>query len=230
MFLALLTGMLMFCLPLTVTLVIRSFFGAAADQCYLRHPLLPLALSFVPALVLKSRKFLMAAFGKIGFCLILELSMTALMFWFSPNFEPLFARQGLIVPPLLLAASAAGFFTKKLLLPQTLRFYFFATVGIGAIIDLTASLAGAATPGFILSLGISLLFVFLQFAHARILQERLKQEAFADRDLRTLIMNYGLIFSINLAGMMLTTHPMKMLLAFMFDDIAAKNAADIRRR
>ena len=220
-------AIVLFCLPLLSTLIIRSFYGAFINQLYLTHPLLPLAASFVPVLVLKTHKILILKFGKIFFCILFELSVSILMLGFSPNLEAVFHKQWLVILPLMFIASATGFFMKKIILPQKLRFYFFGTIGLGAIIDLILSLLGWCVPGLILCCGISLFFVFMQYAQARVLQGRLRKETFETSNLQNIVLNYGLIFSINLIGMMPTAHPMKLLLAFMFDDLAAKNVREI---
>lgn len=224
---ALLMSLLMFCLPLAVVLIIRFCCGEAL-QFYLQHPLLPMLFSFLPLAVLRWRLPLLKFFGKIGFCVILELSMTFLLLGFAPQFENLFAWQWLWTIPVMIAVTIAGFILKSLLLPQIVKFFFYALACLAAPADLVISIICDTTPGMILSAGIAILFVFLQFSQARVLQGRLDRKTFSDTELKNLTLNYALIFSINLTGMLLTTHPMKMCLAFMFDTLAAQRLTDLR--
>lgn len=223
---ALLASLLMFCLPLAASLIIRYYCGGFTDF-YLRHPLLPMMFSFLPIGILRYRKLLIRTFGKAGFCIILEMSMTVLLVGFSPQLERFFATQWLWTVPLMLAATISGFVMKRLLLPQVIKFFFFGLVVLAAIADLVITLCRGVDSGLILSIGIAILFVFLQFSHARVLQGRLERKTFSDTELKNLTLNYALIFSINLTGMLLTTHPMKMCLAFLFDSLAAKGASEI---
>lgn len=226
---ALLASLLMFCLPLSAALLFR-FYGASALEFYQNYPLLPMACSFLPLAVLKWRKPLIGRFGKIGFSILFELSLTVLLLGFAPEFEKLFARQWLWSIPLTLGAAAAGFMTQKLLLPQTVKIFFYWLVGFTALADLLLTFACGMHSGLVLSIGVSLLFVFLQFSQARILQGRLAQRTFTESVLKRLILNYALIFSINLVGILLTTHPMKICLAFVFDNLAAETQSGLRRR
>lgn len=224
---ALLMSLLMFCLPLAVVLIIRFCYGEAL-QSYLQHPLLPMLFSFLPLAVLRWRLPLLKIFGKIGFCVILELSMTSLLLGFSPQFESLFAWQWLWTIPVMIAVTIAGFVFKRLLLPQIVKFFFYALVCFGVLADLAITFICGTFPGWFLCIGIAILFVFLQFSHARVLQGRLERKIFSNVELKNLTLNYALIFSINLAGMLLTVHPMKLCLAFMFDTLAAQTPPDLR--
>lgn len=217
---ALLLSLLMLCLPLAVTLIIRSY-CSEVWEFYVRHPILPMVFSFLPIGVLQCRNFLIRICGKIGFCITLELSMTVLITGFSSQLDNLFVYQWLWTIPLMLVTTISGFMMKRILLPHSIKFFFFGLVGFAALADFIISITCNVHAGVILCIGIALLFVFLQFSHARILQGRLEQETFSDIELTNLLLNYALIFSINLTGMLLTAHPMKICLAFMFDNLAA---------
>lgn len=218
---ALIASLLMFCLPLAIVLIIRFYYGETLEF-YLQHPLLPMLFSFLPLGVLRCKEFLINHFGKIGFCVILELSLTFLLLGFAPQFESLFALQWLWTIPAMFAATIAGFVLKRLLLPQIVKFFFYALICFAVLADLAISFICDKFPGWLLCISIAALFVFLQFSHARILQGRLERKTFSDIELKNLMLNYALIFSINLTGMLLTTHPMKICLAFMFDMLAAR--------
>lgn len=225
-----LTGLLLFVVPLLSAVYIRSLYGETLEYVYKYFAIGVLLSACLPLAVLYFSKSLVRITGKYGFSLILACSLTFLMLFNNSGSEVLLKYQGILAVPLMAGATAYGFFSPhKIILPRLYTPLFYALTGVLGIIEIVNIIKGWLPSCIFLNVLLVLFFACLQAGQANILRHRLQREKVSDAELKILILNYGLIFAINFCGLLLSAHAMKICLAFMFDNIAAENAAKQRQ-
>ena len=225
-----LTGLLLFVVPLLSAVYIRSLYGETLEYVYKYFAIGVLLSACLPLAVLYFSKSLVRITGKYGFSLILACSLTFLMLFNNSGSEVLLKYQGILAVPLMAGATAYGFFSPhKIILPRLYTPLFYVLTGVLGVIEIVNIIKGWLPSCIFLNVLLVLFFACLQAGQANILRHRLQREKVSDAELKILILNYGLIFAINFCGLLLSAHAMKICLAFMFDNIAAENAAKQRQ-
>lgn len=220
-----LISLLQFIIPVLLAAYIRSLYGAELDYIYKYFAIVVLLSACLPLAVLYFSRSIVKVTGKYGFSLLLTGSLFFLVLFNNSGSEVLLKYQWILTVPLMAGATVYGFFSPhKVILPWLYTPLFYVLAGILGIIDIVNIIKGWLPSCIFLNILQVLFFACLQAGQANILRHRLQREKASDTELKILILNYGLIFTINFCGLLLSTHAMKICLAFMFDNIAAENA------
>lgn len=225
-----LVATMLFTLPFLITVGVRSLYGAELDFIYQYCAVGVLLLAFLPLAVLHFSRRIVPKIGKYGFSFLLSISLSCLMLFNNSGSEKMMEYQWFIAVPLMIGATLFGFFSPhKILLPRLYTPVFFMLVGVLSIVEIINIIMEWLPSGCILNVLIVLFFACLQAGQANILRHRLQRRYITQAEKTILIWNYGLIFAINFCGLLLSAHAMKICLAFMFDNIAAKNGMTKKR-
>lgn len=225
-----LVAMFLFALPLLLVMCIHGLYGEMLEYIYKYFAIVVLLSASLPLAVLYFSRSIVRITGKYGFSLILACSLVFLLLFNNSGSEVLLEYQWIPAVLLTVGATAYGFFSPhKIILPRLYMPLFWALAGVLGIIEIINIAKGWLPSCIFLNVLLVLFFACLQAGQANILRHRLQKEKASDAELKILILNYGLIFAINFCGLLLSAHAMKICLAFMFDNIAAENAAKQRQ-